>query len=81
MQQRLDDAVNAAKPEPLRLLTWAGLKERGWPFSKMHTDRLEKAGKFPVRVRVGGRAIAWIEWEIEEHLASLPRVKHSAGGD
>jgi prophage regulatory protein len=72
------DAVNA---KPLRLVTWAGLKDRGWPFSKMHTDRLEKAGKFPVRVRVGGRAIAWIEAEIDAHLAALPRVNLSAGGD
>jgi predicted DNA-binding transcriptional regulator AlpA len=47
----------------------------------MHTDRLEKAGKFPIRVRVGGRAIAWIEAEIDAHLSALPRVNHSAGGD
>jgi prophage regulatory protein len=31
----------------------------------MHIDRLEKAGKFPKRVRVGANAVAWIEEEID----------------
>ena len=58
-----------------RLLTFTMLQTlKGWPFSRMHTDRLEKAGKFPIRVRpAGGRIVAWWESEVDALLASLPR--------
>jgi prophage regulatory protein len=36
----------------------------GISFSRMHIDRLEKAGKFPQRVRLGANAVAWYEDEL-----------------
>jgi prophage regulatory protein len=46
--------------------------DHGIPYSRMHIDRLEKAGKFPKRVKIGAHSVAWVEAEI---LAwSKPRV-------
>ncbi|MFN0305384.1 MAG: helix-turn-helix transcriptional regulator [Burkholderiales bacterium] len=44
--------------------------------SRPTTWRLERAGKFPARVQLGGGggAVGWFEHEIEEFLASRPRV-------
>ena len=33
--------------------------------SKSQIDRLEAAGKFPRRLQLGPRAIAWVEAEVE----------------
>jgi predicted DNA-binding transcriptional regulator AlpA len=71
MELRSDDPVNEKSD---RLLTFAQLQlMKGWPFSRMHTDRLEKAGKFPTRVRCGARVVAWWESEFDAHVAALPR--------
>jgi predicted DNA-binding transcriptional regulator AlpA len=60
-----------------RLLTFKQLKElKGWPYSRMHTDRLEKAGKFPSRVRPSGAmngVVAWWESQYDAHITSQPR--------
>lgn len=45
------------------------------PFSKMHIDRLEKAGRFPRRVKIGSRRVAWpkaavLAWLAERAAAS-----------
>jgi predicted DNA-binding transcriptional regulator AlpA len=56
-----------------RLLTWPDLKARGWPFGRMHTDRLEREGEFPRRVRPGGRVVCWWSDEFENFLEALPR--------
>lgn len=42
-------------------------------FSPRHIDRLEKAGKFPIRIQLGPRAVGWHEQEIIEWLESRPR--------
>jgi prophage regulatory protein len=41
--------------------------EKGINFSRMHIDRLEKAGRFPKRVRVSVNTVAWIEHEIDAY--------------
>jgi prophage regulatory protein len=41
------------------------LQAVGIPWSRVHVDRLEKAGKFPRRVRLGTNTVAWIRAEIE----------------
>jgi prophage regulatory protein len=68
--------VNA---RPRRLLTFKDLKARGHRYSRMHTDRLEKAGKFPLRVRLSTHAVGWWEDEYDAHLAAMPRGP--VGGD
>jgi predicted DNA-binding transcriptional regulator AlpA len=72
MELRSDKPVNENQ-RPRRLLKWSDLKARGWPFSRMHTDRLEGRGQFPQRVRCGERVVAWWEHEYEAHIAALPR--------
>ncbi len=56
----------------MRMLSFPQLRaEKGIRFSRMHVDRLEKAGQFPKRVRIGGNTVCWIEAEIDEWLAKL----------
>ena len=39
------------------------------PFTIQHIYRLERAGKFPKRVRVGEHRVAWVLSEIEGYIA------------
>jgi prophage regulatory protein len=34
------------------------------PYSKMHIDRLEKAGEFPRRIKLGAGRVVWKQSEI-----------------
>jgi prophage regulatory protein len=70
------DTVNA---KPRRLLRFKDLKARGHPYTRMHTDRLEKADKFPKRVRLSSHAVGWWEDEYDAHMAAMPRGP--VGGD
>lgn len=37
-------------------------------YSRSHLDRLEAAGKFPSRVRLGQARVAWVEDEVREWI-------------
>ena len=56
----------------MRILSYQQLKsEKGIPYSRATLDHLEKAKKFPQRVRIGEGptgAIGWIESEVDELL-------------
>lgn len=54
----------------MRLIGWKQLKEMQ-PYSRQHLTRLEKAGKFPQRVRLGPARVAWVFEEVEQHLQAL----------
>ena len=41
---------------------------------------LMQAGRFPQPVRVGGRAVRWLESEIEQWVESRPRAGSSREG-
>ena len=41
------------------------------PYSRQHIARLEKAGKWPKRVRLGQNRVGWVLAEIEAHLEEL----------
>jgi prophage regulatory protein len=44
---------------------------RGWvPYSEQQIRRLEAAGKFPRRVRLGANRVAWVREEIEHWLTA-----------
>src|ERR1700683_1323928 len=45
----------------------------GIPYSFAHIARLEKAGQFPKRIRLGACRVAWWEDEVENWKASRPR--------
>ena len=52
-----------------RLLRFVQLKtEKGIPWSRIHIDRLEKAGKFPKRVQLGECTVVWVESEVDSFL-------------
>ena len=35
------------------------------PYSASHIWRLERSGKFPKRIRLGGNRVAWLQSEVE----------------
>ena len=40
--------------------------EYGIDWTRVHLNRLIKAGKFPAPVQLGGNSIAWVKTEIDE---------------
>ncbi|MBK3732902.1 AlpA family phage regulatory protein [Azospirillum brasilense] len=62
-----------------RILRFKQLRERV-PFSRMHIDRLEKAGKFPKRVRIGENSVGWLENEVEAWIAARVATRSSGPG-
>lgn len=40
------------------------------PFSRQHILRLEKKGKFPARVKLGEKRIAWRKSDIDKFVAA-----------
>jgi prophage regulatory protein len=61
----------------MRFLRYEDLKTRGIPFSRVHIDRLQKAGQFPRKVKLGGNTAAYIEDEIDTWLASRVAARDS----
>jgi prophage regulatory protein len=57
------------KKPPVRLVSRAGLEERGFSHSPVHQLRLEAEGKFPRRIYLSPARVAWIESEIDDHIA------------
>ena len=53
----------------MKVLRYPQLRsEKGIGYSRTHVDRLEKDGRFPKRVSLGPRSIAWVETEVDEWL-------------
>ncbi|MBV9570205.1 MAG: AlpA family phage regulatory protein [Alphaproteobacteria bacterium] len=46
----------------------------GIPYSPQHIARLEAAGRFPKRIRLGQNRVAWLLAEIEEWINT--RIAH-----
>jgi prophage regulatory protein len=61
-----------------RMLRFPQVKERVG-YSRMHIDRMEKAGRFPKRVRLGPNSVAWVEAEIEAWLRERMASRDNAG--
>jgi predicted DNA-binding transcriptional regulator AlpA len=55
-------------------LTFDNLRERGWPYSKSHTWRLIRAGKFPPPKKMGLGPNAKNIWPEEEYQAAVTRL-------
>jgi prophage regulatory protein len=47
-------------------------------YSGMHIDRLEKAGKFPKRIRLGENAVGWLADEVEAWIQERVDARDSA---
>ena len=57
-----------------KVLRFGQLAERGIDYSRKHIRALESEDKFPARIALGANSVAWYEHEIDEWLASRPRV-------
>jgi prophage regulatory protein len=65
----------------MNFLRYPELKTKGISWSRVHIDRLEKAGKFPRRVRLSENTVAWREAEIDGFLADrVAERDHVLGG-
>jgi prophage regulatory protein len=45
--------------------------KKGIRYSREHVRRLVKAKKFPAPVKTGKRSVAWLEDEVDEHVAQM----------
>ena len=62
------------QPQELKAVIRLALVQKKTSLSRSTIYRLEAHGKFPARVRLGENSTGWYEHEIEEWLASRPRV-------
>lgn len=69
--KRAEKTAEAAMPDQRKILTFNELADYGWRYTRQHTDRLEKAGKFPKRVALGTYRVGWLEIEIINHMRTL----------
>ncbi len=59
-----------------RLLSKKQVKERV-VYSFAHIDRLERAGLFPLRVRLGNGRCGWVEQEIEDWIQAKMALRRA----
>lgn len=50
------------------LLTFRDLAGHGVPFKRRHLLELERAKKFPQRVRLGENSVRWVEAEVDAYV-------------
>jgi predicted DNA-binding transcriptional regulator AlpA len=55
----------------MKVLTHDDIVERGWPYSKSHTWRLIRAGKFPKPKKLGFGPNAKNVWPEDEYEAAI----------
>jgi hypothetical protein len=48
-----------------KMLTFEQLRDKGWPFSSEHTNRLAAKGVFPHPIKIGGHRKIYWEDEVE----------------
>ena len=51
------------------------------PYSASHIWRLEKSGKFPNRIRLGGNRVAWLQSEVDSWIESKLASRNGDGQD
>jgi len=56
-----------------RLVTYKELREVGIPWSRAHLQRLEDAGRFPLRIPLGDCRVVWDLQEVDEYIESRRR--------
>ena len=49
----------------MKLVRFKQLADYGITWSRVHVNRMESAGRFPKRCRIGPGTIGWLESEIE----------------
>jgi prophage regulatory protein len=61
----------------MKVLDYDGLRSKGIKWSKPHLWRLERARKFPKRIRLGEHSHGWLESEIDEWILALTAGRDS----
>jgi predicted DNA-binding transcriptional regulator AlpA len=56
-----------------RFIRFSELKDYGVPFSRQHIANLEALGRFPARVKLSDRVIAWRLSELREWMKQRGR--------
>lgn len=51
------------------------LRRRGIKISNSTLLRLEAAGRFPKRLRIGDHSVAWLATEIDQHIEALAMTR------
>ncbi|MGR3604813.1 helix-turn-helix transcriptional regulator [Sulfitobacter sp.] len=69
--------MTALNPNKL-LLVRGDLPRLGINLSPSTLLRLEAAGKFPKRVRIGAHSVAWLASEIHAHIEALAAEREPA---
>jgi prophage regulatory protein len=84
MKRKSVKSVTPAKRKPpkhrlptagAQLVAYPQLIDFGVPFSRMHISRMEKAGKFPMHIKLGGKSIAWVRDELDAWLAQRMKAR------
>jgi prophage regulatory protein len=60
------------------MMRYQDLKDQGVPYSRAHLGRLEDAGMFPKRIRLGmGKTgtVVWVRREVEEWIEERMRER------
>lgn len=65
-------------PSTKILLTREDLPRLGLNLSPSTLLRLEAAGRFPKRIRIGDHSVAWLASEVLEHVAVLASERKAA---
>tara|TARA_R110000772_G_scaffold27017_1_gene69111 strand:+ start:1669 stop:1893 length:225 start_codon:yes stop_codon:yes gene_type:complete len=63
------------------LLTRDDLSRLGFNLSNSTLLRLEAAGNFPKRVRIGDHSVAWMASEIQQHIEALAAARVGPSGE
>lgn len=66
-----------ALPPNKILLTRSDLPRLGLNLSPSTLLRLEAAGQFPKRVRIGAHSVAWLASEVQSHIQALAAQRES----
>jgi prophage regulatory protein len=62
-----------------KLIDLDGIRAKGIRYDRTYLWRMEREKRFPQRVKLGARAVAWVESEIDQWVAGRINAR-SAGG-
>ena len=63
--------------KPKRLLSKKAVQGRVL-YSNNHIDRMEAAGRFPKRIKLGPNRVGWLESEVDDWIAEKVRERDDA---
>lgn len=81
IQVNTTQATNTCTRSPNYLVGFDQLNtEYGIRFSRVHLRRLEAQGKFPRRIQVSEKRVAWLASALETYIANMMASADTVGG-